>query len=204
MSVGSSGVQRAASSDEISGETGSAFGEILDDPCARLHHWSVKTLVFAALLIGSTANAQMIEVPPSSRVRVFAPHISKEPLVGKLAFGIIDTVNLDVSVPPERRTVPVTSVQRLDISRGLSRRAGAARGVRYGVITALVFTAVVVGADGANGGDATNQGMPKSVVYGLSALGGGTLLGALLGSRYPAEDWRTVYPKRTPRATSSY
>jgi hypothetical protein len=156
----------------------------------------------ALTLLASPASAQLAELPTQSRIRVFVPSVSKKPLVGKLDLGIIDSVM--IADATGRRAFPLKSVERLDVSGGDSRGAGAMRGARYGFIVGLLYTAAIVAADGANGGAATTNGLPKTVTYGLAGTGGATVLGAVFGSAFPTERWTTVHPKRAPRATRTY
>jgi hypothetical protein len=158
-------------------------------------------LLILALATPAVGNAQLATVAPGSRVRVFAPKVSADKLVGTLAFGIIDTVSLDVA--SARRTIPVNSLERLELSRGKTRRAGAVRGVKVGLLVAGAY-AVVAFASKQGSYASQQRGLPTALVNSLAVGAGSVAVGALIGSRYRVESWTTVYPKLPPRATRTY
>jgi hypothetical protein len=158
-------------------------------------------LLILALAIPALGSAQLATVAPGSRVRVLAPNVSAERLVGTLAFGIIDTVSVDVA--SVRRTIPVKSVERLELSRGKTRRAGAMRGAKFGLLAGGAY-AIVAFASKQGSYASEQRGLPVALVNSLAVGAGTVTLGALIGSRYRVESWTTVYPKLPPRATRVY
>lgn len=150
------------------------------------HPWLIAFL----LLLTAPHAVQAQTVPEGSRVRVLAPSVHPDWILGTVARA--DSAALRLRVPPAGATllVPMEELQRVQASRGRGRAtlegaiAGATLGALIGFFTVQVEgdTGCVSGCGGASGGGF------------LIGAGVGTAAGALLGSRIRTgpERWREI------------
>jgi len=83
------------------------------------------------------------EVGPDTRIRLSAPELSSEKLVGELESVFEDTLALRLDSSGATRSVPLAQVERLDVSHGFTpghpafAGAGAAIGLGIGIADAM-------------------------------------------------------------------
>ena len=173
------------------------------------------SLVMAALVCTPLGVAAAQRVPtdriyvlePGTRVRLVAPGLGKEPIVGTVTLARRDSIVLDTSdvwrenrllfpapvVADEFRRVhlSVADVDSVQVSRGHSRSLGMLRGAIKGglIVGAYLGLQAISGRRGANW-DNFASGFGSGVAIGASL---GVPIGYVLGS----ERWRTV-PMRRP------
>lgn len=165
---------------------------------------SFRGLCIALLLLvvggsdfGLRAQVHPSEPPTDSRVRIIAPEVQAEPIIGTILekraeAWIVGLPNLDIE-PVE---VPFAAVDRVEVSRGL--QSNIARGLGYGVLAGGVVGALVglsMGDDdcsreweaGSSCLEVMSAGDKAAVFGGALALLGG-VIGAISGSS-PSERW---------------
>ena len=150
-------------------------------------------LVAAWLATAATAGAQVV-LQPGAKVRVTAPTAGVQRFEGTVvAAG--DT--LDVARGNARIRVATSAVTQIELSRGRSRSAGAARGALWGAGIGAVLGAVTYTSykDGCEDSLSIYDDVCDPITPGLyvasAALGGafwGTIVGAIVGR----ERWDTV------------
>jgi hypothetical protein len=150
-------------------------------------------------LTASAAAAQTPSLEPGTRVRVTSDSLGR--VVGVVAPAGRDTIAVTTPDGGSRVAIPVASVERLDVSRGRTAGAGAARGALIG---AAVSGGLGVAATGLvyfyeRRHDATRS-CYESCYLGTAIVGvlsgvvllGSTATGALIGAAVGAEGWRRV------------
>jgi len=102
------------------------------------------------MAIATASHAQRVTpVAEGSRIRVTAPQLPA-PLFGRVLIRDRNTDVLVVTTPgaDARVTLPLTAVQRIDVSSGRRRVAGAAVGAAVGILIGGAFGAAQAGDDG--------------------------------------------------------
>jgi len=145
------------------------------------------------------AGAQVILPPPGTRVRVTLD--TSEQVTGKLAGAHRDTLLVRPELQETDRAMALGSLTRLEVSRGIRPQTG------KGALIGLVSGAAAGAASGmvvCSGGNCVNSGEDlTTLVPVVLGIGGGVVgagVGALIGSRFRGEHWRT-FP--LPRAQVS-
>ena len=153
--------------------------------------------VVAIALVLTVHNLALAQDPPAvasgAKVRVFAPSLSKDPIVGKVVSIGPDSLVLSPRNPrfPRRLGVPVRSLELLQVSigRGSGRRnvlKGVRNGIVYGGLAGTVLGFAFTRPDeGVGRVDWSFAGMLGGAVIGIP-------LGALFGSAYASEKWEDV------------
>ena len=160
---------------------------------------SSRTLQIVALLClsAATLSAQGIIAKAGSRVRVDA----KQPGIWKMT-GVMEASRGDsMVIRPDNSdssiAIPMTQVQRLQVSRGMRRNAMAAlgRGLLSGVAvgTALGFAITPDERE-----FIINSRSEQALVYGVSFGIVGGAVGLVTGTLWKSEGWQTV-PRSDPR-----
>ena len=168
------------------------------------------SLVAAALLCTplGVAAAQRIStdriyvLEPGTRIRIVAPGLGREPIVGTIAHAKLDTIVLDTSdvwretrllmpapvIADEFRRVKlaVGDIDSVQVSRGHSRALGMLQGAVKGglIVGAYLGLQAISGRRGAKWGDFAG-GFASGLAIGASV---GVPIGYVMGS----ERWRTV------------
>ena len=109
----------------------------------------IRKLAFVAMATGvphANLGAQSGRVfssglPAGVRVRVDAPALSREAIVGRLAG--VDSLRLSLTITPAGTTlaIPLRHVSAVQASRGIDRRLGAKRGAVVGLVAGAAFFA---------------------------------------------------------------
>jgi hypothetical protein len=132
---------------------------------------------FLLPLIASAANAQYsnpVGLSTGTRVRVIAPVIAPDPMTGTILSAGTDTIVLR-SGRATSLAVPVSSIQKLEISAGRSRAKWGALG---GVIG--LFAGGIAGGKSGGHDDPTGVGAAAGFFAGAAmGLGAGIIVGAL-------------------------
>ncbi|HEX6059908.1 MAG TPA: hypothetical protein VFZ11_12935 [Gemmatimonadaceae bacterium] len=139
---------------------------------------------------------------PGTRIRIVAPGLGKEPIVGTIAFAQLDTIVLDTSdvwrenrlllpapvIAEEFRhlTLSVSDIDSVQVSRGHSRARGMLSGAVKGglIVGAYLGLQAISGRRGANWNEFAG-GFASGLAVGASL---GVPIGYVMGS----ERWRTV------------
>jgi hypothetical protein len=179
------------------------------------------SLVAAALICTPLGVAAAQRIPtdriyvlePGTRIRLVAPGLGKEPIVGTVALAKLDTIVLDTSdvwrenrlllptpvIAAEFRRIKlaVTDVDSVQVSRGHSRSIGMLQGAIKGglIVGAYLGLQAISGRRGAKWGDFAS-GFGSGLAVGATV---GVPIGYVMGS----ERWRTVplpKPFSGPRA----
>jgi hypothetical protein len=116
---------------------------------------------------------------PGDRLRVTAPSLAPQPLVGSLIEITEHNLVLAPS-PSEHRVIPLSGLTRLE--RSLGRR----RHTRLGLLVGAASGAMVVGLRSCGSGTCTRQ---DSVGYALAGALLGALPGAAIGGLVQTEAW---------------
>src|SRR5437867_6746539 len=150
-------------------------------------------VVFALPAVG---NAQLSEVAAGSRLRVTAPAVSKQRLVGTLVKPIGDSVMLDLRTRAgqkdssvARYSIPIQLVERLEISGGKSYGAGAKRGAQIGALVAGLVAVVLIAPEI---GNPTGDRKGIALIAGGLIAGLGAVGGVIVGGNLGVETWRDV------------
>jgi hypothetical protein len=135
--------------------------------------------------------------PTNSRVRITAPDLNVEPIIGTIVEKRAETWIVDSEiagvVPFE---VPLVSVTRIEVSRGFQRKT--AKGLGIGVLVGSVAGVLIGYAQGDDDCRAEREAKSfclevmsagdKAAIFGLGLGVVGGVIGAALG-RYPTEQW---------------
>lgn len=150
-------------------------------------------LTFVALMARpAPLESQTIAASPGSRVRATPAFTQPRVIVGTLMSPITDSVVITVparGASVRRHAIAVSSLDRLELSLGPSRSAGALRGVTYG----LAASGAAAIACALSAGDEADL----CAVFAVFAAVPFTAIGAIAGAVIRREAWRTVY--RLPR-----
>lgn len=142
------------------------------------------------LLSGARAGAQeslrALEVPPGARVRVTAVEEGAARVTGSLVYIDPDSLVVRSRGESPALSLPFTRVEMLEVSRGRDGRAGARRGVTWGVYLGAGI-GVIAGALSASGTPADPAESALLGAVGGAVLGGGA--GAAVGAVFPPERW---------------
>lgn len=122
---------------------------------------------------------------PGARVRVTAPRLAPEPLVGAVEALPGETLVLESRKRGPAVRIPLDEITRLEISRGRPRRKGALLGAAIGGAVGLAIT---LSCSSESDCDTAAVG----ALYGL----GGLALGAAVGAAATRERWEDLPPKR--------
>jgi len=143
-------------------------------------------LFLSLLLIVPLADLMAQEIPPlapGARVRVSVRQQGRQ--IGTLVAVKADTLVLKAESRNVPLAIPITSVSRLDISRGqASFGKGALRGAGIGLLVGVAYPTVEFMKNGNEDGL-----FPLMLMFGSL---GGTFLGALIGGSRPGEQWERV------------
>jgi hypothetical protein len=149
-------------------------------------------LILAGVIAFGTPAAltsQLATASAGSRVRVKAPTVQKRPIVGLLSAPIGDSVVITLaadSAGARRQSIPVTSIEILEVSMGRSSSAGARLGVKLGVFTSVILGTACLATE-----EEIQIFCPViAVIYSLPLMAGGAVAGAVIGR----ERWRRLYP----------
>ena len=169
-------------------------------PCRQPEAAAFRTaLIVLALTLFRSGDvlAQGDALQPGARVRIHGEAIGGERLIGTVMWRSADSVEIASSAAVRTR-IPVVAIRELEVSRGITRKAGAIRGLRAG----LVFAGVLGGIGALSiAGASEEECYPRScgalaaTFVGVSALYGAGI-GAGLGAILRAEGWQRV---ATPR-----
>lgn len=107
-------------------------------------------LCVALLLQPGSARAEPSEAPaPGTRVRLTAPELFDQPLIGTLTALETDAVSLRLEGWTEPTTVPRTAITKWELSRGKHSNAGkgALKGLAIGAVAGLGLAALLYNDD---------------------------------------------------------
>jgi hypothetical protein len=142
-----------------------------------------------ALLASPSADllAQAAPPPIGARVRVTAPPLSRDPIVGRLVRVEHDTLWIDTGSGRPVTAIPGAASLRLEQSRGRRSYAlvGGLIGAGVGAGLTLLFLDGFCGGDNLCDGD---EEVRAALVFGVPAAAAGTLVGALIHR----ERWEVV------------
>jgi len=144
----------------------------------------------------STASDRLVPFVPGMRIRIHAPSVADQPLVGTVVSWDADKliINTAVTTRPEAlkpmlqdRAIPWDGVSRLEVSQGRVSRTG--RGMLIGLF--------VGAAGGAQLGYATACESPsclfskedQAFIVGLLGALGGFIVGHIIGNKLSTEEW---------------
>ncbi len=166
-----------------------------DKGCGGTARWA--GLLVAALAVAVPSNLYSQDEPqviPGDRVRVLAPSVSPDRLVGTMLAMDPDSCVLDVEGRYKPVAVPLASLTSLQVSRG--KRSLAGPGAVVGMLTggiagvSLALSACKVeGACRSNGEDKT---VVVALVLGVGGAALGAGVGALLGAFKKVDRWEEV------------
>jgi hypothetical protein len=151
--------------------------------------------VVAALVL--TAQAALFAqqeppVAPGDRVRVTAPTVGRDPLVGTLDELRADTCVLWIEGGAEPLALPLGSVTSLEVSRGRKSNtlAGAGIGLLIGGVGGTTL-GLVVGLQ-CEGDCPSPPGLLPAAIFGGIGAGFGLLIGTAIGAASGTERWEVV------------
>ncbi len=155
-------------------------------------------LVIALAAAADLAAQQDTLVVPGARVRVTAPTVAENHLVGTVAAVDADTLVLGVNHGTSSLAIPFASMTSLEVSRGKKSKAGL--GAIIGAPIGLVAGALIgYAASGGGGTFPLGEGLERleeggDAMAAGALLGGltGGLIGALIGSSIKVDRWETV------------
>jgi hypothetical protein len=152
------------------------------------------TMLMVAGAIAAPLDAQ-VTLQPGAKVRITAPTAGVERFQGTvIAAG--DTV--DVARGDARVRVPAAAVTRLELSRGRSRLAGAARGATWGAGIGLGLGALTTSQRGTYGSGTCRYSLPGECEpyttgeWLAMSTASGAIWGALIGAIVGRERWDTI------------
>jgi hypothetical protein len=129
-----------------------------------------------------------------AKVRVTQHFLRPTVVVGQLAQA--DTADLVVQRGPERLTVPMAYVSRVELAAARrSSGAGALRGAIFGFLGGATATGLFVLASKASGSTCSSCVFDPATglfIVGLPLTGATTITGAVVGSQRPGDYWLRV------------
>lgn len=145
-----------------------------------------------------TADAQVILPPPGTRIRITLD--DAERVVGALSGARHDTLLIRPELQEADRAVPLNTLQRLEVSRGIRPQTG--RGALIGLLSGAAAGAVsgmvvCAGDNCVNSGEDLTTLVPVVLGIGGGAFGAG--VGALIGAQFHGEHWTTLSGTRGRR-----
>lgn len=153
----------------------------------------------AALVLAAPFNLLAQQAPivaRGARVRVRAPSVSRDRLVGTVVEMGTDTCVLEVEDWAEPLALPLASLETLEVSRGTKSNAG--KGAFTGGAVGWLF-GLALGARGAEGADEDDPHVWGLVegqgdVWTVAAIGGGVgaTVGLLIGEMTRSDRWEEV------------
>lgn len=161
------------------------------------HHATCTGLLVAALAVVPSGNLlaqQNSPVVTGDRVRVSAPSVSEDPLVGTVLVMDSDSCVIDVEGRYKPVAVPLTSLESVEVYRG--QRSFAAQGAAGGAIGGGIIgvgLAIKVCHDwDACRWDNENKTLLVTVVAGVGGAVLGAGLGALVGAFSKTDSWEEL------------
>ena len=151
--------------------------------------WTIAILTAGALLPpeGAPASAEQPEgVETGARVRVSAPPLWAQPVVGTLLEDGPENLSLELPDRDSPETVPRSAVVRLEVSRGRKSRAG--RGALIGLAIGGAATMLLTFGDYSS----DVHGDPNLLAIGAALAGGGAVVGGGIGWTIKADQWEDV------------
>jgi hypothetical protein len=155
---------------------------------------SIKTtllLVAALCLFAIELVAQQpLVLDSGARVRVSTSDRGK--IIGRVDALTVDALVLRRDDDSTPLSLPVVSLTRVEVSRGvLSRRNSAWKKARWGALIGAVPGAVSLGLQHEQVGDGSSVAHAAALGAWSGGLFGGSI-GALIGAMWPAENWERV------------
>ena len=158
-----------------------------------------------ALLFAAPANAQLLELQPGARVRVTAPSVLGGKLEGMIAARRGDTLSIvPTNVAPV--DIPISALSRVEIYRGISRTAGAKKGLLWGLALGLPTGLLTAAGDNktwnrVKGG--CDPAWQDCVLYTdveqvMRMTAGGVVVGAGIGWLIGRQRWETLQVPALP------
>ncbi len=134
------------------------------------------------------------QILPGVRVRLWAPELRIQKLVGKIVSVDADTLRLNIMDQTAPLAIPISSVTKFEVSRGKSSGARVLSGVG-GAGLGFLGGAIVGGGIGGiwseNKYPNSHEGNGLGIFMGGIIGGGlGTLIGAVIGVQHPPERWQ--------------
>ncbi len=157
----------------------------------------VRAVVLAAALV-LTGSADLFgqeapPVAPGDRVRIAAPEIVNDRVVGTVVALKPDTLAVNVENRDSPLALPLASLTKLEVSQGQKSRTlkGAGIGFLVGGAAGLATAALACAIAGDCDADDPYTGLVYAV-FGVLGAGVGTLTGAIIGSTIKVDRWDTV------------
>ncbi len=160
-------------------------------------------IAIAAVAWPGQLAAQVWEVQSGSRVRITAPGIQSEQLVGSVSAIRGDTILLKLDATEEERAVSLRSLERIELSVGEKRHTleGLLIGTGAGVLLGFLASRGAEDDDPSGcfnlgwGGGCFNPGLTAGEKRGLAVIGGGFFfggVGAIVGALTKSDRWQEV------------
>ncbi len=147
----------------------------------------ISLIVFSLLVQSIDLIAQETsQVIPGSRIRVLARDTANDWIIGSLLSLDVDTLRLKSGDQPHASVIHLSSITRLDVSRGRKSQvlAGAAIGFAVGAGVGALLS------KGNSGNDLADRDAAL-IGAGLLAIPG-TIIGAIIGGNKSGEKWEKV------------
>ncbi len=156
----------------------------------------VMSVFLLALVLASPSvavAAQQTPVTPGARVRISAPSVAENPLLGTVVALPADTLIVDAPGYADPLALPLASVARLEVSQGQESRTlkGAGIGSLIGAGAGLASAAIACAITG----DCDSGDPYTGLVYlslGVLGAAAGALTGAIIGSTKEVDRWVDV------------
>lgn len=157
----------------------------------------IRIVVLAGMLVlaptgRSTAQEAGVPVESGARVRVTAPDVARNPIVGRVLTVFPDTLLIQV-LPESAREVPLASIRGLEVSRGRQRERGFWRGAAISLGVSLALEAIALVHDNRSPG----EGVGMSFIIPVLVAPVLTLGGGLIGASRGPDRWEAVEIART-------
>jgi hypothetical protein len=165
----------------------------------------VRLGVLFGMLAPAGLGGQLPDFVSGSRLRVTTEFGR---LTGSYTVTVNDSMEIVEASGAPRRT-SVFRIERVDVSLGTTRRAGARKGAKVGgiigaVAAAIYFVSAFLTDDFVEepfqAGTRTPLNVQQALVTTVGGLVAGSIVGGLVGSSRGAEEWRSVYA--APQETS--
>lgn len=152
--------------------------------------------LFAILLLAVPAAARAQYNEPGllgggSRIRVAAPAVAGDPVIGRLLVLSRDTLLMSAGSGDARITLPLAAVRSIDLSEGRDRRGWAVKGAGIGLVAGGLLGGLSIGNADRNDLAALAGFFAGAVI--------GTPLGAAVGAIVAPERWRSVWTREYAR-----
>ena len=151
---------------------------------------SALLIAFAVPGIAFAQRQSIATLEPGARIRVTASTVPKAEKIGRLDAVRSDTIHFRPDAVPVIRSVPLLSVQRIEVMKGTRTRRS--EYVTAGVLLGGIIGYISSNHHGTGIGTGHNDPSQNALTGGIAGVAIGGLLGWWIGGKKTVDNWQTV------------